>query len=232
MRALPVASPTWAGAGEDLRHIPTDVSDIALHPNGSIWLSGAKGIRVITVAAGRAATSTWVTHGSCGTQILIDRDGGLWAGCFGGLVHHGKATDLLLPGAEALLKAQLMTTKDGMSSSILWLIREDRDGNIWVAGDGRRPVSQYKIHAVVWRNSTEDPPSSIVAGPTGRSGPRPSMKEFCDCRPRRSPSCYRPPNASKSSIIPRRVSSGPPESAAYGGRTIKDILLLSRSRRT
>jgi signal transduction histidine kinase/ligand-binding sensor domain-containing protein len=146
------------------KQIPSDVSDIALHPNGSIWLIGAQGIRVITVAAGRVATSTWVTRGSCGTQILLDRDGGLWAGCFGGLVHYGKATDLLLPGAEALLKSQLMTIKDGMSSSILWFIREDRDGNVWVGGDAIDRFRNTKFTQVVTRNSTEDPPSSIVAG--------------------------------------------------------------------
>lgn len=158
----------YLGRGEKtFRHIETDVSDIALHPNGSVWLTGAKGIRVITVVAGRVATSTWVTHGSCGTQILIDRDGGLWAGCFGGLAHNGRATDLLLPDGDALLRSQVMTTKDGLSSSILWFIREDRDGNIWAGGDAVDRFRNTKFTQVVSRNSTEDPPSSIVAGADG-----------------------------------------------------------------
>jgi hypothetical protein len=46
---------------KQFRYIKSEIRDIALHPDGSVWLTGAKGIRVITVAADGADGTVWAT---------------------------------------------------------------------------------------------------------------------------------------------------------------------------
>ena len=91
---------------------------------GSLWV-GTEGGHVLRVIGERAEPLTGTTSPSDVHSLVEDNEGDIWAGAeTGGLFR-------LRWG-----QAQTIAREEGLSSDVVWAVREGRGGIMWVASDG------------------------------------------------------------------------------------------------
>ena len=81
--------------------------------------------------------------------LFRDRDGGLWIGTDGGLLHMREG------------RTDVFTRSDGLSGDTVVRIFEDREGSIWVATTGG--LDRFREFAAVRLSAGQDVPEGIVA---------------------------------------------------------------------
>lgn len=103
------------------------VADLAIGPNGQRWMLDTEGRLRLEGVSGAGRWPTGLPRG--GAAVLADRDGGLWMG-------HGSAGLVRVPGpGQARGAAPAMETMNGdngLSSSRIQYIYEDRRGHLWL----------------------------------------------------------------------------------------------------
>lgn len=121
-------------------------------PDGVVWESSHAGLRrVLRGSKDQRGSGTSVLDPHIGpTQFLFDRDGTLWIELLDGLYRvlhperlkpwRSKSDGQIslsppAPGSTDDTVIRAFTTKQGLSSEIIWSLFEDREGNIW-AGTG------------------------------------------------------------------------------------------------
>jgi hypothetical protein len=113
--------------------------------------------------------------------LLIDRQGSLWFGTVGDglgrIIDPSRIRGRRIEGFG--VEAERFTQKDGLLSDIVHALLEDREGNIWIAGDRGLERFREGAFAPVATPGRSAPASSSPVG-TRRSGPlRSAYTGFC-----------------------------------------------------
>ena len=126
-------------------------ANLALDPEGNVWLSDSNGMRMLPdYAAGARQAHSDVVFPFSGpvrrTAILFDRDGNLWGSSFtSGIFQIDHAAEQ----ASAEGRISNYRTENGLTSNQAVSLLEDREGNIWVGAelglDQFRPANLFRI---------------------------------------------------------------------------------------
>ncbi|MBB4838574.1 signal transduction histidine kinase/ligand-binding sensor domain-containing protein [Sphingomonas kyeonggiensis] len=126
-------------------------ANLALDPEGNMWLSDAHGTRMLPdYPAGAREPKNPVVFPFSGpvrrTAILFDRDGNLWGSSFtSGIFQIERAADK----ASAEGNISLYRTENGLTSNQAVSLLQDREGNIWVGTelglDQFRPANLFRV---------------------------------------------------------------------------------------
>ena len=127
--------------------MPIVTSSFAEGDGGELFIATLDGIRtLVDEQAGRYLVRAAGQQLKFG-KLLLDRDGGLWAGTYdGGLlhVHHGR-TDRF-------------TRSDGLSSDNVLCLFEDREGSIWVGTrNGLDRFREFAVPAITEKQGLSNP---------------------------------------------------------------------------
>lgn len=110
---------------------------LAAAPDGTIYVCGETGLWAVVTHEGRPTKVVQISARTF-SRILVDRDGGLFAWNFKKVFHIGNARRLFDPGGEKLLLSDSFRLQqdEGLSSPLLISMREDSEGNLWIASTG------------------------------------------------------------------------------------------------
>jgi signal transduction histidine kinase/ligand-binding sensor domain-containing protein len=146
-------------AFQSVKEVTWEVNSIAESPNGTLWLGSPKApLRAFDpqVADLRKDIPPIETRNP---STFVARDGKLWMGD----ANHGL---LRLEDPEKSAKdLQHFTAHDGLTSDECFMIRQDREGSVWVVTT--KGVDQFRPTALVplTRPASVDYPTTAVAGP-------------------------------------------------------------------
>lgn len=155
------AGTIWASvaSGNDLLYLPRgehrfrslgqDVRGrlLAVTPDGTVFVSGPRGITAVTTRAGLPERVVKITDQAAG-RILGDHGGGLIIALPQGLAHVGSVRTVLEPrGGEALTRDVLKLSYGPQESQeVVYSLAEDRDDNVWVAtGTGLHRIRDTRL---------------------------------------------------------------------------------------
>jgi signal transduction histidine kinase/ligand-binding sensor domain-containing protein len=142
-RYAPIGQPVALGA------------NLALDPEGNVWLSDEHGTRMLPdYAAGARQAKSDIVFPFSGpvrrTAILFDRDGNLWGSSFtSGIFQIDHAAE------QSSAEGNISTyrTENGLTSNQAVALLQDREGNIWVGTelglDQFRPANLFRIEPPV-----------------------------------------------------------------------------------
>ena len=154
---------------------PVSCFPITQAPDGSLWCSSEYGLSMVTVKEGRPVGLRLVTNMPT-ASALFDSRGGFWVTVREGMAHVADWRQLLEPGVDAALRADMFTPKDGLSADAVKSISEDAAGNIWVgttAGLERFRAARFTPLKLPRRNLgsalAADPDGSLWVGNWDRS---------------------------------------------------------------
>ena len=112
---------------------PIECLPMALAPDGSLWCANDTGVRVVTVVDGRPAGWRQLPGVPASGYLFFDSHGGFWMATPTGIAHATDWRQVLASGGAALLQADAMTPKEGLSSDSIWEMTEDSAGSVWIA---------------------------------------------------------------------------------------------------
>lgn len=129
---------TWAASDDRLFYLPKGehrfidtgesigwVTDIVQSPDGAIWISQMYPGAVRQVATGK--TPAEISLDVAPSGLLFDSDGMLWIG-----THGGGLVRVSTPGTELSTEPEdRLRQEDGLSSDVVGLLFEDREGIVW-----------------------------------------------------------------------------------------------------
>ena len=127
----------WKRNGE-IRHLTAGMSNIGVgnivrHPSGDYWLATASGLfrlRLRGAARTPELRGGWVPYPEYPRQLLLRRDGRLWA------VGLASVLQLALDPAGDARVARRITAADGLPTANLANLSEDSSGGLWVSSEG------------------------------------------------------------------------------------------------
>lgn len=118
----------------------------AQSPDGTIWFANGNSVRSLSPGGPVYRMRADVT------TVMVDREGTLWIGTFGGGLW--RVPNPEGAAGEALPKPENFTEKDGLSGNHVSYATEDREGNIWVSTAGG--IDQFRqgiFHRVAFPNA-------------------------------------------------------------------------------
>ena len=121
----------------------SSVSAISADSSGSLWATDS--VRTLTAVSTAPSLLGWPRQGfGAASDLLRDSRGNLWAGTLGqGLLR-------LRPTGHAEHAFEQITRRDGLGSSSVRALLEDREGNIWIGlAGGLTRLSEKRVRSVV-----------------------------------------------------------------------------------
>jgi signal transduction histidine kinase/ligand-binding sensor domain-containing protein len=139
-------------------------SRLVVSSDGKIWATATHEVIRVERPEDLQRSTVVRISGISGSLLAVDNAGNLWAGDIGPL-SRATARDLHRDGeTELVVRPQRFSHADGLSSSSISALLEDREGNIWVGtGAGLDRFSDSSV--LRYDQSCEDP--GLVAGEAG-----------------------------------------------------------------
>lgn len=123
-------------ATSSLQASSTDTSFLHQAPDGTIWLSGDRGLRRVTDKSGRPADPAW-PNGQKNPEIRFGdftfaSDGTLWAATNRGVRRFDQVDLWKTSWATEDATGESFAVQQGLSSNAAWKVLVDREGSVWV----------------------------------------------------------------------------------------------------
>jgi len=105
-------------------------------PDGALWVADESGVRplaqTIPLPGKAGAAVSWLDPGVATAGLHFDRDGVMWIATEDGIARLRDPARLQAPDkAHVGPKPARFGVADGLTSSVVWTLFEDREGNIW-----------------------------------------------------------------------------------------------------